>query len=121
MSTIEFEDMAERADRAMRTFAARNTAHSVFTLVSGASDILEALEHWRGWSRRNEREFVCAFGGRSATLAVPRPFDPETMAKLITRTEVNVFLAGGADDLLVRELQALAQRELERLFDDTDA
>lgn len=118
MSSIEFEELAERADRAMRTFAARSTAHSVYTLVRDAPDVLQALEHWRGWSRRSEREFVCSFGGRSATLAVPRPFDPETMAKLITRTEVNVFLAGGADDLLVRELQELARRELERLFDD---
>jgi hypothetical protein len=114
----DVEDMAERADRAMRTSAARNTAQAVHTLVSSTDDVLAALTTWRGWSRRNEREFVCAFGDRSATVAVPSPFDARTMARLITRAEVNVFLAGGADDLLVRELQALAHRELEQLFEE---
>ena len=115
----DLEDLAERADRAMRTFAARNTAHSVYDFVrSNSGSVLDSLATLRGWSRRGEREFVCAFGGRSATVALPRSFDAEQTARLITRTEVNVFLGGGADDILVRELQALAQRELERLFDD---
>lgn len=115
----ELEELAERADRAMRTYAARNTAHSVYDFVrSHSGSVLDSLATLRGWSRRGEREFVCAFGGRTATVALPRSLDAEQAARIITRTEINVFIAGGADDLLVRELQALAQRELERLFDD---
>jgi hypothetical protein len=55
-------------------------------------------------------------GERSSVLTVPRPFDAEQLTRLITRVEVNVFL-GGVDDALIRELQSLAQRELQRLFD----
>lgn len=120
MTSTEIEDLAERADRAMRTFAARNTAQSVYEFVRRNPDPVEVLGTLRGWTRRSEREFVCAFGGRSATVALPRSFDSEQTARLITRTEVNVFLGGGTDDLLVRELQALAQRELERLFNEEE-
>jgi hypothetical protein len=112
------EQLAERADRAMRTFAARNTAQSIYTLVRNSPNVLDDLATLRGWSRRGDRDFVCSFGGRSATIAIPRAFNPLELARLITRTEVNVFLTTGADDLLMRELQALAQRELQRLFED---
>lgn len=102
----------------MRTFAARSTAHAVFSLVLSSPNVLDELATLRGWSRLGERDFVCAFGGRSATIAVPRAFPQQDLARLITRTEVNVFLSGGTDDLLIRELQALAQRELQRLFEE---
>lgn len=102
----------------MRTFAARSTAHSVFELVRTSPSVLDELATLRGWSRLGDQDFVCAFGGRSATIAIPRAFPPQDLARLITRTEVNVFLSGGGDDLLVRELQALAQRELQRLFEE---
>ena len=114
----ELEDLATRADRAMRTRAARTTAETVYTMVRSSQDVLESLSTQRGWSRRNDREYVCAFGGRTSTLNVPTAWDIEQLARLITRIEVNVFLGGGADDLLLRELQALAGRELERLFDE---
>ena len=110
------EDLAERADRAMRTSAARNTAQAVYTLVSTSDAPLTKLSAQRGWTRRNDREYVCAFGGRTSTLNVPASYTPAQLAHLITRIEVNVFLGRGADDLLLRELQALAQRELQRLF-----
>jgi hypothetical protein len=112
----DLEELAERADRAMRTSAARTTAESVFTLMHSGDEPLEKLATQRGWSRRNDREFVCAFGGRTSTLNVPATYTAEQLARLITRIEVNVFLGGGADDLLLRELQSLAQRELQRLF-----
>jgi hypothetical protein len=121
------EELAERADRAMRTFSARNTAQATYNAVQAAllsaqaldveSRVLEALAARRGWKQRSPREFVCTFGERSAVLNVPEPFDPEQMTRLITRVEVNVCLGGGADDSLMRELQSLAQRELQRLFD----
>jgi hypothetical protein len=120
------EELAERANRAMRTFSARNTAEAAYTVVQEAllsaeaidaeARVLKALETQRGWTRRHEREFVCTFGERSSVLTVPRPFDAEQLTRLITRVEVNVFL-GGVDDALIRELQSLAQRELQRLFD----
>lgn len=112
----EIEEIAARADRAMRTRAARNTAEAVYTMIQSSPDVLESLSTQRGWSRRNDREYVCAFGGRTSTLNVPAVWDTEQLARLITRIEVNVFLGGGADDLLLRELQALAQRELQQLF-----
>jgi|SRR5690349_4900384 len=121
------EELAERANRAMRTYSARNTAEAAYTVVQEAllsaeaidaeARVLKALATQRGWTRRSEREFVCTFGERSAVLNVPRPFDPQQFTRLITRVEVNVCLGGGVDDALMRELQSLAQRELERLFD----
>jgi len=124
---IELSLLAERADRAMRTFSARNTAETVYEMVQEAllspepmdveSRVLKALERQRGWKRKNESEFVCTFGDRSCTLTIPRPFDRQQVTRLITRVEVNVFLGGHNDDALMRELQSLAQRELQRLFD----
>jgi hypothetical protein len=119
--------LAERADRAMRTFRARSTAESAYELVQDAllspeaidaeSRVLNALAKQRGWKRKNEREFICTFGDRSCTLAIPTPFDRQQVTRLITRVEVNVFLGGGADHAFMQNLQSLAQRELQRLFD----
>jgi len=114
----DLQDLAERADRALRTSTARNTAESVFSLLRSSADPLAGLASRRGWSQHSDREFVCVFGDRSSTLNVPAGYDVEQLARLITRIEVNVFLGGGADDLLLRELQSLAQRELQRLFDE---
>ena len=119
--------LAERADRAMRTFSARNTAESVYEMVQEAllspeaadveTRVLNALATQRGWKRKNDREYVCTFGDRSCTLNVPRPFDRQQLTRLIARIEVNVFLGGGADHAFLQDLQSLAQRELQRLFD----
>ena len=114
----EIEELAERTDRALRTRTARNTAEAVYTFVSTTPNPLDALPSQRGWTRRADNEFVCSFGGRSSTLNVPANWDQHQLARLITRIEVNVFLGGGADDLMLRELQALAARELQRLFED---
>jgi hypothetical protein len=123
----DFTLLAERADRAMRTFSARNTAETVYEMVQEAllspestdaeSRVLDALAKQRGWKRKSDREFVCTFGERSCTLTIPKPFDRQQVTRLITRVEVNVFLGGHRDDALMRELQSLAQRELQRLFD----
>lgn len=123
----DFSLLAERADRAMRTFSARNTAEAAYEMVQEAllspeaadaeSRVLSALAKQRGWKQKNDREFVCTFGDRSCTLTIPRPFDRQQITRLITRVEVNVFLGGHRDDSLMRELQSLAQRELQRLFD----
>ena len=122
------EELARRADRAMRTFRARSTAESAYTLVRDAllsaedadaeTRVLNALAKHPGWSRRSQTEFVCKFGDRSAVLTVPHPFHADQFTRLVTRVEVNVCLGGGADDALMRELQALAQRELQGLFDN---
>ena len=114
----DLQDLAERADRALRTSNARNTAESVFSLMQSGADPLQGLASRRCWTQRSDREFVCVFGDRSSTLNVPVVYDAEQLARLITRIEVNVFLGGGADDLLLRELQSLAQRELQRLFEE---
>jgi len=121
------EDLAERADRAMRTYSARNIAESAYALVRDAllsaeegdaeTRVCNALAARSGWKRLNERDFVCTFGDRSAVLTVPRPFDAQQMAQLITRVEVNVCLGRDAAHPMLRELQSLAQRELQRLRD----
>ena len=64
----DFALLAERADRAMRTFSARNTAEAVYELVQEAllsaeaidaeSRVLNALAKQRGWQQKNEREFA---------------------------------------------------------------
>ena len=120
------EELARRADRAMRTFSARDIAESTYTTVRDAllsaeagdaeTRVLKALATRRGWTRKNDVEFVCSFGNRTSVLNVPRPFQSEQFARLVTRVEVNVFL-GATDDALVREFQSLAQRELQRLYD----
>ena len=115
---MDLEDLAGRADRAMRTSAARSTAQSVYDMLRDGTPILDALASRRGWSRRSDAEYVCAFGNRTSVVAVPQPFDRDQMAHIVVRTEVNVFLGGGADDLLLRELQSLAQRELQQLLQD---
>jgi hypothetical protein len=125
--TTMLEDLAERADRAMRTYNARNIAESAYALVRDAllsaeggdaeTRVCRALVERNGWRRRNERDFICMFGDRSAVLTVPRPFDSRQMAQLITRVEVNVCLGRDAAHSMLRELQSLAQRELERLRD----
>ncbi|HEV7768980.1 MAG TPA: hypothetical protein VGQ76_28565 [Thermoanaerobaculia bacterium] len=119
------EELAQRADRAMRTFSARNTAESAYSAVRDAllsaeddnaeTRVANALSQRQGWKRLSDRDFVCTFGDRSSAMTMPRPFDSGLMPQLITRIEVNVFLGDGLHYEVLRELQALAQRELQRL------
>lgn len=78
--------------------------------------ILAALERRPGWHRRSPREFVCSFSGRNGSMAVPRPFDFDVLTRLIARVEVNVFL-GDCEPPMLKDLQFLSQRELERLLE----
>jgi hypothetical protein len=123
-----FDDLALRADRALRTSSARRTAVEVYEMAhnaigradqSGRSPeelILAALELRPGWHRRSDREFVCSFSGRNGSMAVPRPFDFDVLTRLIARVEVNVFL-GDCELPMLKDLQFLSQRELERLLE----
>ena len=111
------ESMAARADRSMRTFAARTIAETVYEKLGDAPDeeaLLHALGTARSWSRVDADHFTCAFGDRNVTITIPTPFNPAAMLRLVVRTEVNVCL-GDADPALLMELHAIAQRELERL------
>ena len=112
--------LAERADRSLRTFSARRTTEETYEALqpfvsSGEQALLDALGSLRSWSRPEYSRFICAFGNRSAVLTVPIPFNPQALLRLITRTEVNVFL-GDSDPMLLPELHSIAQRELERLL-----
>jgi len=113
----DLEALAVRADRSMRTFAARSIAETVHEKL-GEADTEEALLHalgeTRSWSRVDDEHFTCAFGNRNVTITVPIPFNASAMLRLIVRTEVNVCL-GDAEPVLLAELHAIAQRELERL------
>lgn len=117
MTDPGIESMAVRADRSMRTFAARTIAEKVHETLSDARDeqaLLHALGTARSWSRVDDEHFTCAFGDRNVTITVPTPFNASAMLRLVVRTEVNVCL-GDADPNLLVELHAIAQRELERL------
>jgi hypothetical protein len=114
-----FDDLANRADRAMRTMSARRTADETYQLMRAAPDereaLLATLAARRGWQRQDERTFACTFGARRGTLTVPIPFDAVQLIRLITRVEINVFL-GDSDPEVLADLQALAQRELHQLL-----
>lgn len=122
---FQLYSLARRADRAMRSFAARNVALGAYTTVSipkrdgrsarGDHDVLLAsLERRPGWTRRGANEFVHTFGGRKATVSMPWRFDAAVLAALITRAEVNTIL-GDTEWTLLSELQSLAARELQYL------
>jgi hypothetical protein len=112
--------IAERADRSLRTFSARRTTEETYETLrpfvrAGEHALLDALGTLRSWTRPGYDRFICAFGDRSAILTVPIPYNPQALLRLITRTEVNVFL-GDSDATLLPELHAIAQRELETLM-----
>ena len=106
--------MATRADRTMRTFAARAIAETVWETLGTAhteTALLHALGTARSWKRVDDDRFTCAFGDRSVTITVPIPFNASAMLRLVVRTEVNVCL-GDTDPTLLADLHAIAQREL---------
>ena len=119
-----FDDLAHRADRAMRTMSARRAAEEMYGLMVAstagaphdpAGALLSALAARRGWRRRDEANFVCTFGTRKGTLTVPSPFDATQLIRLVMRVEINVFL-GDSDPAILADLHALAQRELQLLL-----
>jgi hypothetical protein len=112
--------LAERADRSLRTYSARRTTEETYEALSpsvkaGEQALLDALGSLRSWTRPEYGRFVCSFGDRSAIVTLPIPFNPQALLRLIIRTEVNVFL-GDSDAVLLPELHAIAQRELETLM-----
>lgn len=114
---VNVEAMAARADRSMRTFAARTIAETVYEQLGEAATaeaLLDALGTARSWTRVDADHFTCAFGDRAVTITVPTPVNAAAMLRLVVRTEVNVCL-GDADAALLAELHAIAQRELARL------
>jgi hypothetical protein len=111
------ESLAARADRSMRTFAARSIAENAFAKLGDKDSegaLLDALGSARSWVRVDDSHFTCQFGDRSVTISVPIPFNASAMLRLVVRTEVNVCL-GDADPTLLAGLHVIAQRELERL------
>ncbi len=112
--TASIEAMASRADRSMRTFAARNIARHALEILGEKTtegDLFDALASSRSWSRVDDKRFTCAFGDRRMTITVPIPFNAAAMVRLVVRTEVNVCL-GDADPTLLAGLHSIAQREL---------
>jgi hypothetical protein len=120
MESTQIEIMAERADRSMRTYAARATAERVYTALASAmgdeQSLLAALGNAHSWSRVDESRFTCAFGNRSVTITIPTPFNAHALLRVVVRTEVNVAL-GDSDEALLMSLHAIAQRELQQLLD----
>lgn len=117
MTDAALESMAARADRSMRTFAARSIAEKVHEKLGEAPDgdaLLHSLGTASSWRRVDDEHFTCAFGDRNVTITVPTPFNASAMLRLVVRTEINVCL-GDSDPALLVELHAIAQRELERL------
>lgn len=122
---FQLYSLARRADRAMRTFAARNTATSAYAAVSAIRSnvrfarhdkhvLLTSLESRPGWTRRSPHGFVHTFGSRQAEVTIPWRLEAPVLAALITRAEINTIL-GDTEWTLLSELQALAARELQHL------
>ena len=123
---VELSSFSARADRALRTMVARRCAADAHALaqqlgrrsmsaVLSRSTILDALASRTGWTRLNADQVTCSFGGRRAVIRVPATLTAEQLAMLLARTEVRVLL-GDAGFGLVRDLQTLADCELQRLF-----
>lgn len=122
---FQLYSLARRADRAMRSFAARNVAANAYTTVSvlkgnrrsttvDQQALLTLLERRPGWTRQGTREFAHQFGARNVTVTMPWRVDAPALAALITRAEVNTIL-GDTEWSLLSELQTLAARELQHL------
>lgn len=119
--------LAARADRALRTLAARRCAASAYALARRLTAtvatkpmrpervLLEILAARPAWTRLVGQQFSCSFGSRRAVLTVPDPTSAEQLASMIARIEVKVLL-GDSDPALVSHLQTFAARELQRLF-----
>lgn len=116
--TEPIEAIAERVDRSMRTSAARGIArrvHEALGNVPAEEAFLDALAAEPTWGRAEGRRFACVFGDRDVRIAIPTPFHPHAMMRLVVRTEINVCL-GDCDPILLADLHSLAQRELEQLL-----
>ena len=119
---FQLASSANRADRAMRTRTARAKAASVhdelahLTNGSETSDavMLDILSRRPGWIRQDAREFVHAFGKRRSVISIPRGVDARQLIELVVRAEIAVLL-GDCDWSILRDLQALAARELQQL------
>lgn len=118
-------DLAERADRALRTLVARRCAAEAYDFarrlaMSTRSDalpadrVIERLASRPCWKRVTPRQLVCSFGSRRAVLTVEQSIVAPQLASMIARTEIRVLL-GDADAGLVAHLQTFAGRELVRL------
>lgn len=124
---LRLDPLARRADRAMRTYAARHLATSAYATIaavikSGAR--ASGDEHYHGlfltlasrpgWSRRSVHVFVRTFGSRQTVVTLPARLELPLVAALIARAEINAVL-GDTDWRFLSELQALASAELGHL------
>lgn len=125
-ASAKMDALAARADRGMRSLSARQCALEAHALLSRAAAkaparealnavALSMLAERRGWSRLDGDQFTFAFGNRRAVVALSAQWSPAEIASVITRTEIKV-LHGDMGGELVRHLQELAGRELNRLF-----
>lgn len=79
IDAASLESIAARADRTMRTFAARSIAARLFeTLADAESEaaLLHALGSAGSWMRQDDAHFTCSFGERQVTITVPTPCPP---------------------------------------------
>jgi hypothetical protein len=113
--------LAARADRSLRTLAARQCAASAYDFVQLAriTSTDRAIDQFMrsrpAWTRLGDQQFACAFGGRRSVLTVRPETAVEDLAAMLARTEVRVLL-GDADSDFVTHLQTFAARELQRLL-----
>ena len=119
--------LATRADRAMRTLAARSVATNVcdeltFSVTNAAVRspvvqlVLRKLASRPGWIRLAAGEYVCNFGGRRSRLSIPTRLDQRKLLALVTSAEINALLGDCAWPVL-SHLQTLAARQLEQFLE----
>jgi hypothetical protein len=110
MRTLSARKKAETINRDLRDLMAAARASS-----DPAEALLNGLANRSGWSRRGTRELVHRFGQRQAVITIPREIDLPRFIALVTRAEVSVLL-GDCDWDILKDLQALASRELEQIW-----
>lgn len=111
---------AQRVDRALRTATARRIAQEVFawataTRVNEPMLLLRSLATRPTWFRASDDEYFCAFGRRRSSVVARSMRDLEEVAAMIVRTETRITL-GDVSMPVALDLQAYAERELQRLF-----
>lgn len=118
---MRIREFARRIDRSLRTQTARRIAAeaclwaSEQSTISSCEILVQSLAGRASWMDLGGRKLSCAFGSRRAVVTLPAIRNVTELASMIARTEVRIML-GDAPQMVVADLQAFAERELQHCF-----